>query len=79
MSLADTKTGRERASGHAERHRSPAVPEHSRRAAPPRAAFWLVAGVFCLMFFAAGAPTSLMLRGRGPATGPGATKQITHH
>src|SRR5260370_26067902 len=60
MSLSDTQTGRERASGTAERHRWPgmqAAGEHSRRAAPPRAAaFWLVAGVLCLLFFAAGAP-----------------------
>src|SRR5260370_38109802 len=61
MSLSDTVTGRERASGTAERHRWPgmqAAREHSRRTAPPRAAaFWLVAGVLCLLFFAAGAPT----------------------
>jgi MFS family permease len=62
MSLSDTVTGRERASGNAERHRWPEMPaaaEHARRTAPSRAAFWLVAGVFCLMFFAAGAPTPL--------------------
>ena len=63
MSLSDTQTGRERASGTAERHRWPgmqAAREHSRRTAPPRAAaFWLVAGVLCLLFFAAGAPTPL--------------------
>src|SRR5271170_7912222 len=64
MSLAatETKTGFERANGHAEQRRSPAIRaarEHSRRTAPPRAAFWLVAGVFCLMFCAAGAPTPL--------------------
>src|ERR1700691_3043140 len=62
MSLSGTQTSRERASGNAERHRWPgmqAAGEHSRRTAPPRAAFWLVAGGFCLMFFAAGAPTPL--------------------
>jgi MFS family permease len=64
MSLADTETetGRERANGHAEQRRWPAIQaagKHSRRTAPPRAAFWLVAGVFCLMFCAAGAPTPL--------------------
>jgi MFS family permease len=64
MSLADTETetGLERANGHAEQRRWPATQaagEHSRRTAPPRAAFWLVAGVFCLMFCAAGAPTPL--------------------
>jgi hypothetical protein len=62
MPLSDTLTGRERASGTAERHRGPgmqAAGEQPQRTAPPRAAFWLVAGVFCLMFFAAGAPTPL--------------------
>jgi MFS family permease len=63
MSVSDTLPGRERASGTAERHRWPARPaagEHSRRPAWSRAtAFWLVAGVFCLMFCAAGAPTPL--------------------
>src|SRR5260370_24728048 len=63
MSLSDPQTGRERASGTAERHRWPgmqAAREHSRRTAPPRAAaFWLVAGALCLLFFAAGAPTPL--------------------
>jgi MFS family permease len=57
-----TETRRERASGHAEQHRRPAMQaagEPSRRAAPPRAAFWLVAGVFCLLFVGAGAPTPL--------------------
>ena len=65
MSLSDTETGRERASGHAERHRWPgmqAAAEHSRRTAPSRAAFWLVAGVFCLLFFAAGAPIAAVRR-----------------
>jgi MFS family permease len=33
--------------------------EHSRRTAPSRAGFWLVAGVLCLLFFAAGAPSPL--------------------
>jgi MFS family permease len=62
MPLSDTETGCERASGNTERHRWPgrrATAEHSRRTAPPRAAFWLVAGVLCLLFFAAGAPSSL--------------------
>src|SRR5260370_16094507 len=62
MPLSDTQTGRERASGTAERHGWPgmqAAGEHSRRTAPPRSAFWLVAGVLCLLFFAAGAPTPL--------------------
>ena len=49
--------------GTAERHRWPgmqAAAEHSRRAAPSRAAaFWLVAGVLCLLFFAAGTPSPL--------------------
>jgi hypothetical protein len=57
MFLSGTETGRERAGGSAERHHWPgmrAAGEHSRRTAPPRAAaFWLVAGVLCLLFFAA--------------------------
>ena len=62
MSLSGTVTGRERASGHGEQHRWPGMPaagEHSGRTAPSRAAFWLVAGVLCLLFFAAGAPSPL--------------------
>ena len=62
MSLSGTETSRERASGTAERHRWPgpqAAGEHSRRAAPSRAAFWLVAGVLCLLFCGAGAPSPL--------------------
>jgi MFS family permease len=62
MSLSDTQTRRERVSGTAERHRWPgmqAAGEHSLRPAPSRAAFWLVAGVLCLLFFAAGAPSPL--------------------
>src|SRR3984885_5729021 len=63
MSLSDTKTVRERASGTDGRLRWPqtqAAGEHSRRQAPPRvAAFWLVAGVLCLLFGAAGAPSPL--------------------
>ena len=62
MPLSDTETVRERASGNAERYRPagmPAAGEHPRRAAPSRAAFWLVAGVLCLLFVAAGAPTPL--------------------
>jgi MFS family permease len=61
--VSDTQTSRERASGTAERHRWPgmqAAAEHSRRTAPSRAAaFWLVAGVLCLLFFAAGTPSPL--------------------
>src|SRR6202035_1036709 len=45
------------------RHRWPATQaagEHARRTSPPRAAaFWLVAGVLCLLFFAAGNPSPL--------------------
>jgi|HubBroStandDraft_6_1064221.scaffolds.fasta_scaffold126976_1 MFS family permease len=62
MSLSDTQTRRERVSGTAERHRWPGMPaagEYSLRPAPSRAAFWLVAGVLCLLFFAAGAPSPL--------------------
>jgi MFS family permease len=63
MSLSDTETRRDRASGTAERHRGPAMPaagEHSRRPARSRAAaFWLVAGVLCLLFFGAPPPTPL--------------------
>ena len=61
MSLTGTVTGRERASATAERHRWPpmqAAGEHSRRPAPSRAAFWLVAGVLCLLFCGAAAPPS---------------------
>src|SRR5580698_5873968 len=62
MPLSDTETSRERASGNPERHSwsgMQAAGQQPRRTASPRAAFWLVAGVFCLMFFAAGAPTPL--------------------
>jgi hypothetical protein len=62
MVLSETKTGRERASGNAERHYRPGIRpavEHARRTAPSRAAFWLVAGVLCLLFCAAGAPSPL--------------------
>jgi MFS family permease len=63
MSLSDTETRRERASGTAERHRWPGIQaagEQSRRTAPARAAaFWLVAAVLFLLFFAAGAPSPL--------------------
>jgi predicted MFS family arabinose efflux permease len=62
MSLSGTETSRERASGSAERHRwagPQANGEHYRRTAPSRAAFWLVAGVLCLLFCAAGAPSPL--------------------
>src|SRR5271156_4660002 len=60
MSLSDTET--RRASGSVERHRwpeRPAAGEHSQRTAPSRAAFWLGAGVLCLLFFGAAAPTPL--------------------
>jgi MFS family permease len=63
MPLSDTETGREHPGGNAERHRWPvtrAAGENFRRTPPPRAAaFWLVAGVLCLLFFAAGAPSPL--------------------
>src|ERR1700691_2130679 len=62
MSLTDTETGRERASATAERHHwapMQTAGEHSRRPAPSRAAFWLVAGVLCLLFYGAAAPTPL--------------------
>ena len=62
MPLSGTQASRERASGTARQHRRPAMraaEEHSRRTAPSRAAFWLVAGVLCLLFFAAGAPSPL--------------------
>jgi MFS family permease len=62
MPLSGTQTSRERASGKAERHRRPVVraaAQHSSRTAPPGAAFWLVAGVLWLLFFAAGAPSPL--------------------
>jgi MFS family permease len=62
MSLSGAETSRERASGTAERHGWPgpqATGEHDRRTAPSRAAFWLVAGVLCLLFCAAGAPSPL--------------------
>ena len=63
MPLSGTQTSRERASGNAEQHRRlgmQAEAEHSQRTAPSRAAaFWLVAGVLCLLFFAAGAPSPL--------------------
>src|SRR5580658_968046 len=54
MALSDTVTRREPASGTAERHRRPGMPaagKHPRRRAPSRAAFWLVAGVLCLLVF----------------------------
>ncbi len=62
MALSGTETDRERASGHAERRQWPrmhAPVPRSRPAAPSRAAFWLVGGVLCLLFFTAGAPTPL--------------------
>ena len=70
MSLSGTETGRERASGDAEWHHWPGMPaawEQPRRTAPRRAAFWLVAGVFCLLFFAAGAPIAAVRRLPGSA------------
>jgi MFS family permease len=63
MPLSGIQTSRERASGTAERHHWPgmrAAAEYCRRTAPPRAAaFWLAAGVLCLLFFAAGTPSPL--------------------
>ncbi len=63
MPLSSTQANRERASGNAERQRWPrrqAAGKHSQRTAPSRgAALWLVAGVLCLLFFAAGAPSPL--------------------
>ena len=63
MTLSDIVTGRERAGGTAERQRRPgpqAAGEPSRRPAPSRtASFWLVAGVLCLLFFGAAAPSPL--------------------
>jgi hypothetical protein len=63
MPLSGTQTSHERTSGNAERHRwrrRQATGKPSRRTAPPRAAaFWLVAGVLCLLFFAAGTPSPL--------------------
>src|SRR5580692_12755337 len=57
MALSDTVTGRERPIRTAERPGWPAMPAAGE---PSRAtAFWLVAGVFCLMFAAAGAPSPL--------------------
>ena len=59
----DTQTRRDRANGTAERHHWPgmrAAGKQSRYPAPSRAAaFWLVAVVLCLLFFAAGAPSPL--------------------
>src|SRR5579863_4843556 len=53
MALSDTKAERQRWAGM-----PPAVVQ-ARRPAPSRAAFWLVAGVLCLLFCAAGAPSPL--------------------
>jgi MFS family permease len=58
-----TQASRGRASGNAERHRRPgmraAAGPSPRTASPRAAAFWLVAGVLWLLFFAAGAPSPL--------------------
>src|SRR5271154_1566705 len=62
MARPAPETRRDPASGTAEWHRWPEMPgaaEHSQRTAPSRAAFWLVAGVLCLLFFGAAAPTPL--------------------
>jgi MFS family permease len=63
MPLSSIQASREPASGNAERQRWPrrqAAGKHSQRTAPSRAAaLWLVAGVLCLLFFAAGAPSPL--------------------
>jgi MFS family permease len=62
MPLSETDTSRQPASGTPERQHGPgtgAAERHSRRTAPSRGAFWLVAAVFCLMFCTAGAPTPL--------------------
>jgi predicted MFS family arabinose efflux permease len=61
MPQSSTQITRERPIGNAERRRWPGMQagaEHSRRPAP-RAAFWLVAGVLCLLFVEAGAPSPL--------------------
>jgi hypothetical protein len=63
MPVSGNQTSHERASGNPERHRwrrRQAAGKPSRRTAPPRAAaFWLVAGALCLLFFAAGTPSPL--------------------
>ena len=63
MPLSSTQASREPAVGNAERQRWPrrqAAGKRSQRTAPSRAAaLWLVAGVLCLLFFAAGAPSPL--------------------
>jgi hypothetical protein len=63
MTVPGTNIGRERAGSDAEsgrRHVTRAAREYAWRAALPRAAgFWLVAGVFFLLFFAAAAPSPL--------------------
>ena len=56
MPSSGTKAGREYASHDEEQDRravGKGAGQHSRRSALPRAAaFWLVVGVFCLLFFA---------------------------
>src|SRR5712671_4277116 len=66
MTISDASTGRERAGSDAEADRQPvtraarAARGPGRRAALPRTvAFWLVAGVLFLLFFAAAAPSPL--------------------
>jgi MFS family permease len=53
MALSDTKAERQRWAG------MPPAAVQARRAAPSRAGFWLVGGVLCLLFCAAGAPSPL--------------------
>src|ERR1700684_3724441 len=63
MNVPGASTGRKSERGDAGPNRQPgagAVRASSRRAVLPReAAFWLVAGVFFLLFFAAAAPSPL--------------------
>ena len=66
MTISDASTGRERAGSDTEAERQPvtraarAARGPGRRAALPRTvAFWLVAGVLFLLFFAAAAPSPL--------------------
>jgi len=63
MTVPSTKTGRERAGSDPDsggRRGTRAARGGMRRAALPRAGgFWLVAGVFVLLFFAAAAPSPL--------------------
>ena len=63
MAVPGTNTGRERAGSEAEPDRRPvtaAAGGRARRAVlPPRAGFWLAAGVLSLLFFGAAAPAPL--------------------